>query len=90
MLPIEKAKGQIWLHDKFLCEVEYEISEALGHSRTVHVQRIMLTVPEEHCAVLLDAYNLFLTLADGQRHRIPRPLQRLGSNYLECYVESLP
>jgi hypothetical protein len=47
-------------------------------------------VPEEHCAMLLDAYNLTLVLANGQRCPIPRPLQHLGFNWIECYVESSP
>jgi hypothetical protein len=90
MLPVEKAKGQIWLHDKFLCDVEYDISKPLKRTDGPQVQRVTLVVPEEHCAVLLDSYDLTLVLADGQRFRIPRPLQHLGSNRIECYVESSP
>jgi hypothetical protein len=90
MLAVEKAQGQIWLRGEFLCEIEYEISALLKHTRNPHVQRITLTVPEEHCAVLLDAYELILVMADGQHHHIPRPMHHLGSNYFECYVESLP
>jgi hypothetical protein len=88
VLPVEKAQGQIWLRDKFLCDIEYEISEPLRNSRTSHVQRIVLVVPEAHCATLLDAYELILVLDNGQRQPIPRPLHYKGSNRFECYVES--
>jgi len=88
MLPVEKAEGQIWLRDQHLCDVEYEISEPMSASAMPHVQRVILVVPEEHCAVLLDSYELILVMADGQRCHIPRPLQHLGLNCIECYVES--
>jgi hypothetical protein len=90
MLPVEKATGQIWLREQFLCDVEYDISEPLSVGANLQVQRIILVVPEEHCAVLLDSYELTLVIADGQRCHIPRPLQHLGLNRLECYVESSP
>jgi hypothetical protein len=89
MLPVEKAKGQIWLHDKFLCDVEYDISEPLKMTDHPPVQRITFTLDDEHCAPLLDTYDLTLVLADGRRCAIPRPLQRVGLGSLECYVESL-
>jgi hypothetical protein len=88
MLPVEKAKGQVFLGQQFLCDVDYDISEPMKASRNSNVQRIVLDVPDEHCAMLLDAYNLFLVLADGQRHRIPRPLLNSTLNHLECYVET--
>lgn len=90
MLPVEKAKGQIFLHDKFLCDVEYDISDPLKRPSAPQVQRVMLTVEDEHCAVLLDAYELTLILGDGRRCPIPRPIQRTGLGCLECYVESFP
>jgi hypothetical protein len=89
MLPVGKEKGHIWLRDQFLCDVDYDISNPLRSTSGPQVQRIALTVPEEHCASLLDAYDLVLVLADGQRCRIPRPIQHLGLNNLECYVESV-
>ncbi len=88
MLTVEKAKGQIWLREQLLCDVEYEISEPLKRTAGPQVQRITLVVSEEHCASLLDAYELTLVMADGQRCHIPRPIQHLGSNCIECYVES--
>ncbi len=88
MLPVEKAKGQIWLREQLLCDIEYEISEPMSVGVKPHVQRITLVVAEEHCAMLLDAYDLTLVMADGQRCHIPRPIQHLGSNCIECYVES--
>jgi hypothetical protein len=89
MLPIEKAKGQIWLDDQFLCDVEYDIGTPISVSGKLQVQRIVFTLLEEHCTALLKALGLTLVLADGQRHDIPRPFQRLGEGSLECYFESL-
>jgi hypothetical protein len=89
MLPVEKAKGQIWLHDKFLCDIEYDISEPLKHTDGLQVQRVAFTLDDAHCVTLLDAYELTLVLADGRRFSIPRPLQRVGLGCLECYVEFL-
>ena len=88
MLSVEKEKGQIWLREQLLCDVEYEISEPLNASANPHVQRITLVMAEEDCAALLDAYDLTLVMANGQSCHIPRPLQHLGSNCIECYVES--
>lgn len=88
MLPVGQGTGQMWLRDQFLCDVEYDIGEPLKFSRNPQVQRIDLVVPEEHCAALMDAYELVLVLGDGQRHHIPRPLRHLGEHHLECYVES--
>ena len=88
MLPVEKATGQLWLDEQYLCETEYEISEPFTSSNEHHVQRIKLVVPDEHCVRLLNAYNLSLVTKDGQRHPIPRPFLHRGSNHLECYVES--
>jgi hypothetical protein len=87
MLPIGRGNGQIWLDDRFLCDVEYAINKPLK-SRDHQVQRIIFTLEEEDCAPLLDAYGLALILADGSRHAIPRPLQQAGVGRLECYVES--
>jgi hypothetical protein len=89
MLPVEKDTGHIWLRGQFLCDVDYDISKPLRSDSQPQVQRIILTVSEEHCATLLDAYDLVLELANGQRCPIPRPIQHLGANHLECYVESL-
>jgi hypothetical protein len=89
MLPVGKEKGHILLRNQFLCDVDYDIGEPLSFESGLQVQRIALTVSEEHCAALLNAYDLVLVLADGQRCPIPRPIQHLGLNNLECYVESL-
>jgi len=88
MLPVEKAKGQIFLHDKFLCDVEYDISEPLKSTGGPQIQHITLTVEDEHCAPLLAAYGLTLVVADGECFAIPRPIMRQAR--LECYVESQP
>ncbi len=90
MLPVEKAKGQIFLHDEFLCDVDYNISEPLKRTGGVQVQRVTFTVEDEHCTPLLDAYELTLIIGDGRRCSIPRPLQSMGLGCLECYVESQP
>lgn len=90
MLSIEKGNGQIWLHDRFLCDVEYSISEPLRRTDGPEVQRITFILEEKDCAPLLNAYGLTLLLADGSRQQIPRPLQLIGLGTLECYVESEP
>jgi hypothetical protein len=87
MLPVEKGKGQLFIGGKFLCDVAYDISAPLHVDGNPRVQRILLDVPDEHCATLLNAYNLTLVLADGRRLHIPRPLQLVGLNGVECYVE---
>ena len=87
MLPVGSGSGQIWLKDEFLCNVEYKVDEARELAKRVRVQRIVLDVPEKHCEELLDAYELALVLADGQRWRIPRPLQHVGLGAVESYVE---
>ena len=88
MLPVEKAQGQIFLNEKFLCEVEYEISEPLQLFSKPQVQRVLLNVPDERCATLLDSYDLILVLVDGDQHHIPRPIRHFGQTHLECYVET--
>jgi hypothetical protein len=40
MLPVEKEKGQIWLREQLLCEVEYEVSEPLKANVEPQVQRV--------------------------------------------------
>jgi hypothetical protein len=88
MLPVEKAQGQIWLYDQFLCNVDYDIGEPLKNTDGTQVQRITLNLLDEESAPLLDAYDLTLIIADGSRCAIPRPLQHVGLGQLECYVES--
>ena len=90
MLPVEKATGQLWLRAEFLCDVEYDISQPLNSTGSSQVQRVTLTLEDEHCDKLIDAYELILILGDGRRCSIPRPLQKMGLGGLECYVESLP
>ena len=86
MLPVEKAKGKIFLQDKFLCDVEYHVSEPLKQNDELQVQHVTLTVEDEHCVPLLAAYDLVLVVADGRRFSLPRPIQR--QDRLECYVQS--
>ena len=87
MLPVEKGKGQVFVGQQFLCDVGYDINAPLHVDGDPQVQRIVLDVPDEHCATLLNAYNLTLVLADWQSLHIPRPLQLIGLNGVECYVE---
>ena len=89
MLPVEKTKGQLWLHDRFLCDGEYDISSPLQRTGDAQVQRVTLTLEDEHCDLFIDAYELILILGDGRRCSIPRPIQKVGLGCLECYVESL-
>lgn len=44
MLPHGKGKGQIWLGSRYLCDVEYDISNPVGTSASSAVQRLTLTV----------------------------------------------
>jgi hypothetical protein len=88
MLPVENAKGEILAGKQFLCMVEYEISAPILALHTPDVQRIVLEVPNEDCAALLDSYDLILVLADGRPYHIPRPILSLGTTRLECYVET--
>jgi hypothetical protein len=88
MLPIEQGHGQIWLRTHLLCDVEYAISQPLPAVGTTQAQRVVLTVPEEHCAALLDSEGLVLVIENGRRCPIPPPLRHLGLNNIECYVES--
>jgi hypothetical protein len=89
MLPVEKTKAQIWRGDQFLCDVEYDIGKPVTVNGKLHIQRVVFTLLQEHCAALLKAYDLMLVLADGRRYLIPRPLQRVELACLDCYVESL-
>lgn len=88
MLPIGPGNGQVWHQARLVCDVEYRIDEPLKFLSGAVIQRVTLIVPDEHCVMLLDSYELSLVLADGQRHRIPRPLRLIEGNKLECYVET--
>ena len=88
MFPVGKAKGQIWHHDEYRCDVEYDISAPLRRTSTLRVQRIVLTVADDHRLTLLNSYGLTLMLEDGSRHSIPQALQSTGLGHLEFYVES--
>jgi hypothetical protein len=88
MLPVEQGKGQIWLREQFLCDVEYVIDEPMRRTGTLRVQRILFTLEDAHCATLLNAYGLILVTEDKGCYPIPLPLQQTGLGRLECYVES--
>jgi hypothetical protein len=87
LLPAEQNKGAIWRDGRLLCDVEYSISELLQLTDGNPIQRVTLTLSEEDCASLLDAYDLTLVLANGTRRAIPRPLRSSDKEYLECYLE---
>jgi hypothetical protein len=88
MLPVGQGKGQIWRSGELLCEVKYDIGEPIRRTGALRVQRILLTLEDEHCQLLVDVYGLILVMANGSQHAILRPFQLHGIGHLECYVET--
>jgi hypothetical protein len=89
MLPIGKGQGEVWKEDKFICHCDYDISAPLPFASAAGTQRIRMEVHDYDCEELLDVPGLTLVLADGSRHRLPRPLNFVtGDGYLECYLST--
>jgi hypothetical protein len=87
MLLIGRGHGELWNRDKFLCEVEYDISPPLPFFSTAIVQHIEMIVRNNACEDLLHIAGMTLVLADGSRHRLPKPLDhRHGDGHLECFL----
>ena len=85
MLPIGTGQGELWKGDTILCKVDYDISESL--SFVTGTQHIQLTVHDYDCEKLLNVAGLTLVLADGSRHRLPRPINLVnGDGRLECFL----
>jgi hypothetical protein len=89
MLPVGKGQGQLWKGDTLLCDVDYDISESLPFITAVETQHIKMIVHDYDCEQLLNVAGLILVLADGSRHRLPRPLDvTKGDGRLECFLNA--
>jgi hypothetical protein len=87
MLPIGRGHGELWNGSKFLCEVEYDISPPLPFVSAANMQHIEMIVRNNACEDLLHIAGITLILADGSRHRLPKPLDhRHGDGHLECFL----
>ena len=87
MLPIGRGRGELWDGSKFLCQVEYNISPPLSFLSDAHTQHVELIVRNNACEDLLHIAGLTLVLADGSRHRLPKPLDhKPGDGHLECFL----
>lgn len=89
MLPIGKGQGELWKGDTFLCKVDYDISPPLTFVTVAGTQHVNMVVHDYDCEMLLDVAGLTLVLADGSRHRLPRPLNFIeGDRKLECFISA--
>jgi hypothetical protein len=87
MLPIGRGRGELWNGSKFLCEVEYDISPLLPFISDAKLQRVEMIVRNNACEDLVRIPGITLVLADGSRHRLPKPVDhRHGDGHLECYL----
>jgi hypothetical protein len=87
MLPIGSGQGELWKGDTFLCAVDYDISPSLAF--VADTQHIKLVVHDYDCEQLLNIAGLTLVLADGSRHRLPRPINLVsGDGRLECFLSA--
>jgi hypothetical protein len=84
MLPIGSGQGELWKGDTLLCKVDYDISPPLPFA--TETQHVKLVVHDYDCEQLLAVAGLTLVLADGSRHRLPKPLDLVsGDGRLECF-----
>jgi hypothetical protein len=89
MLPVGHGQGQLWKGDEFLCDVDYEISEPLTFVSVAGTQHVKMLVHNYECEDLLHVAGLTLVLADGSRHRLPRPIDVVqGDGRLECFLNT--
>jgi hypothetical protein len=87
MLPIGSGQGELWNGSTFLCAVDYDISEPL--SFVTGTQHVKLVVHDYDCEKLLNVAGFTLVLADGSRHRLPRPINLVnGDGHLECFLSA--
>lgn len=87
MLPIGKGQGELWKGNTLLCKVDYDISPPLPFASSTDTQHVALVVHDYECEDLLNIAGLTLILADGSRHRLPRPLDVVqGDRRLECFL----
>ncbi len=89
MLPIGRGQGELWNGDTFLCKVDYDISPPLTFVTAAGTQHINMIVHDYDCEMMLDAAGMTLILADGSRHRLPRPINFInGDRKLECFMDT--
>jgi hypothetical protein len=89
MLPIGSGQGELWDGNTFLCAVDYDISPSLSFVTAAGTQHIKLVVHDYDCEKLLTVAGLTLVLADGSRHRLPRPINLVnGDGRLECFLSA--
>ena len=89
MLPIGQGRGELWNGSKFLCTVDYDISPPLSFIAGGNVQRVEMTVRDNACEDLVRIAGLTLILADGSRHRLPKPIDLVhGDGHVECFLTS--
>lgn len=89
MLPVGKGQGELWKGTTFLCKVDYEISEPLSYISAAGTQHVKMVVHDYECEKLLHVAGLTLILADGSRHRLPRPIDVImDDGNLECFLNT--
>ena len=89
MLPIGRGHGELWHGDKFLCKVEYDISPPLTYVTAADTQHIKMHIIDTDCEKLINIAGLTLVLADGSRHRLPKPTNLVhGDGHLECFLNT--
>ncbi len=86
MLPIGRGQGSLWNGDRHLCKVDYDISPPLEFITIADAQRVHLVVHDYECTLLLNIAGLTLVLANGTRHRLPRPLKLSKTGHMECFL----
>ena len=89
MLPIGSGQGELWKGDTFLCVVDYDISPELIYVTEFGTQHVKMKVYDYDCEMLLTVAGLTLVLADGSRHRLPKPINfKNGDGRLECFLSA--
>ncbi len=87
MLPIGSGQGELWNGDTFLCKVDYDISPPLTFVTVAGTQHVKMVVHDYDCELLLA--GMMLALADGSRHRLPKPINLVnGDKKLECFISA--
>ena len=89
MLPVGRGQGELWKGDTLLCKVDYDISQPLTYLSVADTQHIKLVVHDFDCEQLINVAGLMLVLADGSRHRLPKPINLVsGDGHLECFLSA--
>jgi hypothetical protein len=88
MLPIGSGRGELWNDNRFLCQVDYDISPPLSFVTAAQTQRIQMVVRDHEYEKLLDVAGLTLIVADGSRHCLPRSVHLREEGHLECFLSA--